>query len=354
MRFLSIRYIIAYSAIVIVVNSSIGCTQSTPGQLISSATPVLPTQTTMAVPISAQNADSLQIGNQFGVDGAIDFVWCEVGSSLCVASEDGVMVYGNETLSVSASVESSVPKLLTTSSDQKKLAWVENENAIIIWDPNNGSRQTIDTGKETIIGLVFNPEGEILASSSGDKQVILWDVKSGTTNSSWDYPGWLVNLAYSPDGNQLVGAAQDEFAIPFFEAEDGKLQRRLEWTEHASPILYGAHISPDWKAIAWISRGTIQLMDSTSGELGSVLGHEDFINSMSWSPDSRLIATAAAGSINGGYSPLVTIWEATTGEKLATLVSVNPIYRVAFSPDGSVIAVLDATGQIKLWSLPFE
>jgi WD40 repeat protein len=43
------------------------------------------------------------------------------------------------------------------------------------------------------------------------------------------------------------------------------------------------------------------------------------------------------------------VWEPTTGRLLRTLDSGNPMFGVAFSPDGGTIATMDTNGVIRLW-----
>jgi len=336
----------------VLVISMTACGNSTSNQAILDPTPSPTLEAETVVSITAQNVNQLSEAKQFDVESATDFTWCSNGDSLCVATKDGLAVYDAGNFMVIARATGIATRLITSSPDQQTLAWVENDNIVEIWNQVTESRREIITNQESIIGLAFSPDGETLAGSTGDMQVVLWAVDSGTPKLSWEYPGWLVNLNYSPDGGQLVGASQNEFAIPFFDITNGVEQRRLEWTEHASPILYGAQFSPDWTKIAWVTRGTIQLMNVASGSLGDLLGHEDFINSTSWSPDSKLIATTAAGTVDGNYYPLITIWNVESGKIIATLTNDDPLLKAAFSPDGSSIAALDSSGIIHLWTLP--
>jgi WD40 repeat protein len=91
-------------------------------------------------------------------------------------------------------------------------------------------------------------------------------------------------------------------------------------------------------------------MDIETGETGSTLSHEDFVNDMTWSPDGSLLATAAAGTVNGNYSPIVVIWEAASGNALNTLVMEEPAVDIDFSPDGARLAALSSSGVFQIWT----
>ncbi len=218
-----------------------------------------------------------------------------------------------------------------------------------IWGFQDSFDQVLDTQAELIIDLTFDPSGTKLTASNGNQIIQSWDIDGNKTDPQFDYPGWLVDLDYSPDETQIAAASQDEFATIIFDAVSGSEQRRLLWLDHASPILYGAIFSPDWNSLAWVTRGTIQLMDVNSEELGPLLGHEDFIVATDWSPKSDLIAAAAAGTVGQDYKPLITLWNPISGQSVISLVHYAPLLQIAFSPDGSQLVSLDTDGNINFW-----
>lgn len=299
--------------------------------------------------INVENAPKLKSANTISVPGATDFRWCENGQSLCVASPGEVVVYNLKDNIASKRLAASNPKMLSVASSGDILAWVDNDSQIRIWDLKLSSDQTVCTQAESVIDLIFDPTGTKLVASIGNQSIQNWRINGDEAGPLINYPGWLVDLDFSPDGKQMAGASQDEFATIIFDAASGSEQSRLVWVDHASPVLYGALFSPDWKTLAWVARGTIQLMDVQSEELGPMLGHEDFIVSTAWSPDSDLIAAAAAGTVDGEYKPLITLWNPTSGQSVASLVHDSPLLQIAFSPDGSQLVSLDTDGKIHIW-----
>ncbi|MEM0927046.1 MAG: serine/threonine-protein kinase, partial [Planctomycetota bacterium] len=72
-------------------------------------------------------------------------------------------------------------------------------------------------------------------------------------------------------------------------------------------------------------------------------GHVREVFSMDYSPDGKYI-------VSGGLDPWLKLWDATTGEEVATLAGhTAAIFGVRFSPDGKYIASYDANHLIKLW-----
>ena len=60
-------------------------------------------------------------------------------------------------------------------------------------------------------------------------------------------------------------------------------------------------------------------------------GHTHFVNSVAFSPDGSILASAS-------YDNTVRLWNATTGQEVQTLKGhTGMVKAVAFSPDGSVL-----------------
>jgi WD40 repeat protein len=137
------------------------------------------------------------------------------------------------------------------------------------------------------------------------------------------------------------------------EVASGEEVNTLSWQQEAIPALSGAFLSPDWKYLAWVARSTVQLMDVETGELGVTLEHEDYVNAdVSWSPDGTLLASAAAGTVNGQFSNAIYIWDVNNTNPLNTLVVDNPIVEVAFSTDRVELASLTSNGALQIWTIP--
>jgi WD40 repeat protein len=56
------------------------------------------------------------------------------------------------------------------------------------------------------------------------------------------------------------------------------------------------------------------------------------------SPDSSRLATAAAGTLNGEFQPLVTLWETRSGERLWQAGNAAYFRSLDFSPNGEFLA----------------
>jgi WD40 repeat protein len=114
--------------------------------------------------------------------------------------------------------------------------------------------------------LAFSPQGEYLASGSGENAVKLWDVASGRElHTLWGHGGWqgVTALAFSPDASRLASGASDNI-VKLWDVVTG--QEVLTLKGHTKPVT-GLAFSPDGHRLASCSEdGTVRIWDATPME----------------------------------------------------------------------------------------
>jgi WD40 repeat protein len=301
--------------------------------------------------ISPSTAKGLQTANQVNEPGATAVEWLENSREFAVAGEGGISVYSTAAELQGETLETALPTHLASSPAGEKIAWAGQDGSVSLAAAGMAEPVILEEGLTAeVTGLAFSPDGEQVAASLFDQRILIWNAETGEDIAEWELPGWLSNITYSPDGAYIGGVDQQTFTVVILDAASGEVINILIWEDHASPVLYDAVFSPDWETVAWVARGTVLLMEVQTGEIGPTLGHEDFVNKIAWSPDGDLLASSAAGTNEeGAFVPLVTLWDPATGEPVSLLTLPEVAIDLSFSPDGTSLATLYSSGTVQLW-----
>jgi WD40 repeat protein len=242
------------------------------------------------------------------------------------------------------------------SPDGQMLATAGWDRAIRLWDVATGRPLGLPLVGQTgyVTCVAFSPDSKVLASGGADGAIWLWDVARGHQLGPplRGQTAAVNSVAFSPDGTTLASGGADG-AIRLWD---------VVHRHSLSPVLTGqtgsvnsVAFSPSGTTLASGSfDGTIRLWDISRGhQLGRPLrGQTGSVNSVAFSPDGKTLASGSADTT-------IRLWD--TARRHAFVSALNAgsgvvpfgsaIRSVAFSPDGRVLASGDVDGAIRFWDV---
>lgn len=197
----------------------------------------------------------------------------------------------------------------------------------------------------TVHGLDFSSDGQMLATCGWDNTVRLWNVADGALiRTITEASTYFMAVALSPDGQFVCAAGYPSGTIRMWNVATGTLVR--SFTGHTD-LVNDVAFSPDGQRLASASRDDrIRVWNTATGaQVWSVIAHDFEVVSVDYSPDGQVL-----GSAGGVTQPRVKTWNATTGAPIRTYIGqTHPSTDVEFSPDGLRIAGSGGDGQVRIW-----
>jgi WD40 repeat protein/serine/threonine protein kinase len=228
---------------------------------------------------------------------------------------------------------------IDVSGDGSRIATASGDHTARIWDAATGKPVATFRGHESecppqpecqIVDIEFSPDGARAATGSSSGTARIFTVETAAeVRVLRGHKGTVFGLDYSPDGRRLATASVDGTAR-VWDVATGRIVFSLR---HTGEPIFSASYSPDGARVATFGiGGEARVWDARSGRLLLRLstGQRGGFDAR-FSPDGTRLATA-------GLDGTIKFWDAETGEELLTLESGAPATRIAFSPDGTLLA----------------
>jgi WD40 repeat protein len=224
---------------------------------------------------------------------------------------------------------------LAVSQDRKTIASASKDGTVKIWNIQNFKLlKTLKGHVGGVTNVSFSQRDKTLASAGEDGTVKVWTEISPKIIDGWTF-------SFSPN-NQTIVTGDRDGNIKLW-SRDGNLKKFISGNGSS---VYEVRFSPDGKTIASISDDKIVKLWSALGEQLDEHKMEHLVTSLSFSHDSKTLATASEDE------KAVNIWKLENGKLVQSnpLATEVPIKNVRFSPDSQVMAVVNAN-KIHLWNL---
>ncbi|XP_046480875.1 notchless protein homolog 1 [Neodiprion pinetum] len=215
---------------------------------------------------------------------------------------------------ITASLEKCLEKNFSTSEDVVDIVY--QLQAVFKVRAVTRCTGSLEGHKEAVISVSFSPDGQHLASGSGDTTVRFWDIHTQTPHFTCDgHKHWVLCIAWSPCGKKLISACKNG-SIIMWDPESGKqvgktMNGHKMWITYLSWEPY--HSNPECRFFVSSSKDCdLRIWDSKLGQTSRVLaGHTKSVTCVKWGGGGLIYSASQDRSIK--------VWRATDGILCRTL-----------------------------------
>ncbi|MGE0023758.1 MAG: hypothetical protein AB7S70_09035, partial [Hyphomicrobium sp.] len=243
-------------------------------------------------------------------------------SRIVTASEDGTARIwdaksGKEQLRLEGHGDAVVDA--SFSRDGLRVVTASRDNTARVWDAMSGKEiAKLDGHTDDVVSAAFSPNGARVVTASDDMSVRVWDAATGQEQAViGNQASYMRRAAFNTEGTRVLTLSTD--AAQIWDPAGCKpgstpLEcKPLTTTKVEVGSFVDANFGPDGTSFVTTHQdGSVHLWDFVTGKvLATIAGHKTFVRSAVFSPDGRMIATAADDAV-------AKVWEVTAQREVAS------------------------------------
>ena len=227
------------------------------------------------------------------------------------------------------------------------------DNTVKLWNRQGQELATLRGHLESVNAVAFSPHDQTVISAGKDGLIIWWKSQGEVPEILQSQMDSITALAVAADG-QTIAVTGDDGTVKLWDEQRRELQTIQSslnpevssdaFVRSGPYTVNSLSFSPDDRLIiTGADDGRVRLWSRSNREIKAVEGHSDQGTSVSFSPDGQVASASRDGTVQ--------LWN-HQGQALPTINSPwfeGSVYSVTFSPDGQVLAAAAANGTVSLW-----